>query len=113
MPLTILRPHEQVDRRALRRALQRLRGYPHPRQTNPDGGDALVDTFDTRAEHIAVADEGGDEPVDRPAVDLVGSSELANAALRHHRDPVGETQGLALVMGDKDSRHAELAQNLL
>ena len=64
-------------------------------------------------QHVDVADERRDEAIDRPAIDFVRSAELADAALRKHGDPVGQAERLALVVGDEDGRHAELALNLL
>ena len=49
----------------------------------------------------------------RPAIDLLGRIDLADAALRHHGEPVGQAQRLALVMGHEHGGDAELALDLL
>ena len=64
-------------------------------------------------QHVDVADERRDETVDGPAIDLVRRAELADAALRKHGDPVGQAERLALVVGDEDGGHAELALDFL
>src|SRR5262249_58793132 len=71
------------------------------------------DPLEMTAQHIGVADEGGDEAVVRMAIDLVWPVELADAAVGDHRDAVREAERLALVMGDEDGGYAELALNLL
>ena len=64
-------------------------------------------------QHVDVADERRDETIDRMAIDFVRSAQLADAALRKDGDPVGQAERLALVVGDEDGRHAELALNFL
>ena len=53
------------------------------------------------------ADEGGDESVGRPAVDLDRRAGLADLALAHDDDEVGHGHRLALVVGDDDGGDAE------
>src|SRR5262249_34050028 len=83
------------------------------RGTERDRGERSVDALEARAQHVDVADERRDETVDRLAVDLVRGAKLADAALRHHGDPVRQAERLALVVRDENGRHAKLALNLL
>ena len=41
-------------------------------------------------------------------VDFLWTSQLANAPLRHHRQTVGKTQSLALIVSHEDSGDAQL-----
>ena len=53
---------------------------------------------------FAHAEEVGDEARARPLVELLGSADLLDAALVHHRDPVGHHQRLVLVVGHEHER---------
>jgi hypothetical protein len=106
-------PHEQVDHGTGCRALQRRRGDQHPRWTKRERRGWPVDLLKACVQHVDVADERRDETIDRMAIDFVRSAQLADAALRKDGDPVGQAERLALVVGDEDGRHAELALNLL
>ena len=83
--------------------------YLDLRAAQRDHGFRPCDTEELAAQTIGVADKGGDETVAWPAIDFLRRAELADAPLRHHRQPVGKAQGLALVVGDEDRRDAELA----
>ena len=51
-------------------------------------------------EHVAGADEAGDEFRLRPVIDIFGGAELVDPAAVHHRDQVGGGHRLGLVVGD-------------
>ena len=53
-------------------------------------------------DHIARADETGDEFRARPVVDILGAARLLDLAAVHHRNQVGGSHRLRLVMGDVD-----------
>ena len=60
-----------------------------------------------------IADELGDEAVDRAVVDRVRRAELLQPALVHHRDPVRHAHGLELVVGDVEHGLVERGLDLL
>ena len=64
------------------------------------------------AQGVDIPDEVAHELGLGVAVDLVGGADLLDIALVEHRDPVGEGQGLLLVMGDVDGRDAEVLLHL-
>ena len=43
------------------------------------------------------------------AIDLLGPTDLRDAAMAHHHDPIGDAHRLLLVMGDHDRRDAKAA----
>jgi hypothetical protein len=55
------------------------------------------------SEDVGLAEELGDGPVDRPAVEIFGRRELAEVPRGHNADEVGNRKGLFLVVGDEDS----------
>ena len=63
--------------------------------------------------HRRRADELGDEPVDRPAVDFLGRIELLDDPVLHHGDPIGKRHRLHLIMRDVYDRGPELLMQLL
>ena len=65
-------------------------------------------SLDPAAQPVGQSDEVGDEGRRRRAVELGGSGELLEPADRHHADPVGDRQGLLLVVGDEQGRRADL-----
>ena len=67
----------------------------------------------TRPERVDVADEVGHEFRCRVVVDLVGRTDLLDAALVEHGNAVGEGQRLLLVVGDVDRGDAEFPLHLL
>ena len=109
----LLGPHEQIDHGAGRNALQRAGRHQHPRRAQRERSCCSVNVLDARVQHVDVADERRDEAIGGTAIDLVGRAELADAALRKHGDPVRKAERLALVVGDEDGRHPELALDLL
>ena len=58
--------------------------------------------------HRRLADEGGDEEIGRPLLQLGLVGELLQHAALHDRDAIGERVRLGLVVGDEDRRHAAL-----
>ena len=54
--------------------------------------------------HARAAHEAGDEAVGRAVIDLGRRAELLDLLVLHHRDPVGQGQGLDLVVRDVDHR---------
>ena len=58
-------------------------------------------------EHVAHADEAGDELRARPVVDFLRRAGLLDLAEVHHRDQVGRGHRFRLVVGDVDRRVAE------
>src|SRR5262245_38236683 len=55
-----------------------------------------------------LADEIGDEQGRRVEIDAVRAADLLDPALIHHRNQIGEREGLALVMRDEDEGAADL-----
>ncbi len=68
------------------------------------GQAVLVDRL--ALDHVAGADEAGDELRARPVVDLLRGAGLLDLAGVHHRDHVGGGHRLRLVVGDVDGRVA-------
>ena len=101
--LQLLGADKQIDRRRWPDAAQRARRHLDARGAHGDDGMGSVEAIKPSAQHIGVADKGCDEAVAGPAIDFFGSTELANAPFRHDREPIGQAQGLALVMGDEES----------
>ena len=65
------------------------------------GGDVLVAVLgDGAREDVAHAEEVGDRLGRRGGVDLLRGADLHDPAALHQRDPVGEGEGLDLVVGD-------------
>ena len=62
---------------------------------------------------VVLADELGDEAVDRTLVELIWRGELLHDAVVEHRDPVRHRQRLALVVGDVDDRDPEVFVQVL
>src|SRR5580698_10219569 len=62
-------------------------------------GDMVFVAGDT-LDHIAGADEAGDEFRLWPVVDILGGAELVDLAGIHHRDQIGDGHRLGLVVGD-------------
>ena len=60
------------------------------------------------SQHIDIADKAGDEAVSRTNIDGIRCADLTNSALGEHRDPIGQTERLALIVGDEYCRDAEL-----
>ena len=58
-------------------------------------------------DNVGLADEAGHEFGARVVVDFRGRADLLDLAFVHHRDAVGHTQGLLLVVGDKNKGDAE------
>ena len=61
-------------------------------------------------QHIRGADEFQNERGLRIRVDFLRGSDLKYLAVAHDRDPVGDRECLALIMGDDDGRDSELSQ---
>ena len=59
--------------------------------------------------HRRGADESGDEQIDRLLVEFAWTGDLLQHALFQYRDPVPESHGLGLVMGDVYGGDAESA----
>ncbi len=78
-------------------------------------GQRQVDAADTepavaersRPQHVAFAQEVGDERRLRPLVDIAGSADLLDHAVVHHDDTVGHRQRFLLVVRDHDRRHSQ------
>ena len=58
-------------------------------------------------EYVRLADEVRDEIVDRTLVNLRPRGNLLDRTLAHHRNPVGEHQGLFLIVSDEDCRQPQ------
>ena len=71
----------------------------------------IVRTADLGGEEIVFADEARDEQIGRPVVERARRAALLDAALVEDGDPVGHGQRFALVMGDVEHRHPQLAMN--
>ncbi|KAG0935973.1 hypothetical protein G6F31_015830 [Rhizopus arrhizus] len=65
-----------------------------------------------RRQDVDVAQERCHERILRIAVELVGRGDLPDHALIHHGDAIRHAEGLALVMRDKDRRHAQPALDI-
>ena len=63
--------------------------------------------------HRRAADDGRDEAVGRPVVDVLRRRHLLDHALAQHRDAVGHAHRLDLVVGDVDEGAAEVALHVL
>jgi hypothetical protein len=61
---------------------------------------------------VGGAEEGGDELRLRTEIELVRRSHLQQSAEAQHRQPVGQLEGLLLVVGDEDSGDPQLALDL-
>ena len=79
-------------------------------EIEPAGGTAMDELagapVDGRLDEVGIADEIGDEPVDRLLVDFDGRAQLLDLALAHDRDAVAHGERLFLVMGDEDEGDA-------
>ena len=84
---------------------------PTPASANPVGDEAAVG-LDRALDQVGGAEEGRDEAVGRPVVELDRRADLLDAALVEHRDAVGDRVGVLLVVGDVDRGDAELALQL-
>ena len=60
-----------------------------------------------------MAEELGDEPGGRAAVDVLGGADLQNRPRVHDHDPVAEAERLVLVVGDEQRGQPELALQVL
>ena len=58
-------------------------------------------------EQVGVTHEAGHPRRDRILVEVGGHAHLHDATLGHHRHPVPQHEGLALVVGDEHGRHTE------
>ena len=76
------------------------------RRLEPAGGD------DAAGQEGAAANEAGDEAVGRALVEVALRADLADFALRHHHQAVGDGQRLLLVVRHHDGGQAELALQL-
>ena len=83
----LLGPYEQVDATAGLNSRERLSwdGYLYCTQRY-DG--LAVDPVKASAQHVYIADERRDKPIGRAAIDFIRATDLANAALEHHGDPI-------------------------
>ena len=63
---------------------------------------------DTPVEEGAAPHEAGDEAVRRPLVKIALAANLANPAVRHDNEPVGDRQRLLLVVRHHDRGEPEL-----
>ena len=95
---------EQDRRVALHQSF--LDATAHRPEPRIDDRVAAADLQNAAAERIVLADEGGDESRLRLVVDVARDVRLLDHALRHHRDPVGHGQRLALIVGDVDEGDA-------
>ena len=79
---------------------------------NGDCGGSAAVGLHLAVQEIADADEARNEGVLGLGVDLVGGADLHDAALLHNGDPVGNGQGLLLVVGDVNGGDAQAALEL-
>jgi hypothetical protein len=63
--------------------------------------------------HLRRSDEPGDKGALRPAVNVLRSIDLVNAALPHDHHPVAQRQGFHLIMGDIDDGTPQLLVDAL
>ena len=71
-------------------------------------GLAVVGLLHLPLQQVGGAEEPGDELGGRVLVDVLGSAELFDPALTHHREPVGHRHGFFLVVGHVDERDPDL-----
>ena len=91
------------------RGERRVRRDPHRSQAGDiHGDDALGVGSDRSREQVALADEVGDEPRPRKAVDSRRLVQLLDAAGVHHRDPMRQRERFGLVVRHVDERDADL-----
>ena len=67
----------------------------------------LLDAFDPTFKEVRLADEGSDEAICWPVVEIARTAELLDPPVVHDRNPVGHHERLALVMGHIDKGDAE------
>ena len=82
----------------------------HAHRSEPfdaDGDDVVAGSDHRAGEEVALADEIGDEPGPREAVDLRRLVGLLDAAVVHHRNPVRQRQRFGLVVRHVDERDAD------
>ena len=102
----VLGPDDHVDR------LARVEALVQAGEGLAGEGDLVVLQHHA-VEDVALADEVGDEGVDRLVVDVDRGADLVDLALGHDDDGVGHGQGLLLVVGDEDEGDARLLLDLL
>jgi hypothetical protein len=94
--------------------LARVRAFPRRRHDLPQTRYGETQVARRRfnhchVQHVGVADEVGDKPVVREAVDIRRLVELFDASLVHHRDAVRQRQRLVLGVRDKYEGDADFA----
>ena len=63
--------------------------------------------------HVAFADKGGDEFRPRRGINFLWRTDLFNSTIFHHDNPVGHSQGFALIVGNVNDGRPGLAMNVL
>ena len=63
-----------------------------------------------RLDHVVEAEEAGHELVHRPLPHLKRRTGLGDPPVPHHHDPVGQREGLALVVRDREHGRPQLAR---
>ena len=101
----VLGSEEQFHRLADRMAESRVR---HLQQNGPAADGAVQGGHHDALQLVHRPDEVRHESRSRPAVDLGRGAELLDAARGHDGNPVGDRQGLLLIVSHIERRYAEL-----
>src|SRR5947209_8664020 len=67
--------------------------------------------LDSEVEHVSIAHETRDVQIRRLRIDFRRRADLLHDAVFHHDDPVGERQGLILIVRHIDGRAPELTMD--
>jgi hypothetical protein len=100
--LEVVRPHHDVQLVARGRAIER----------DVEGPDACPDRARLGREHIGLADEARHELGGRVIHDLEGRSHLVDPPAVHHHHPIGQGEGLLLVVRHEQRRDPRLLVQL-
>ena len=103
----VFRPQHHVDPCARPVLRDERQAMPAAVERNPDPTLAVA-LLDAARKHIRRAEESRDEQAFRPLIDVGRRPFLHDTALVHDRDPVGEGEGLDLVVGDEQGGHPDL-----
>ena len=74
-------------------------------------GTAVFQGFQLALQEIGLADEVGHELIDGMVVDFLGGADLLHHTGAHDDNPVGQSHGLALVVGDVNGGDAHFLLN--